>query len=78
MKKHLFKGPTTITLCKAMLMNFISNFERGEGGHNLGASTLIDFIAFINDKESTYNRIGNYNGRILWHQRFEAPTHLGM
>jgi hypothetical protein len=41
-----------------MLMNFISNFERGEGGvgDNLGASTLIDFIAIINGKESTYNR----------------------
>ncbi len=39
-------------------MNFISNFERGEGGvgDNLGASTLIDFIAIINGKESTYNR----------------------
>jgi len=22
--------------------------------------------------------VGNYNGRILGHQRFEAPTHLGM
>jgi hypothetical protein len=26
------------------------------GGHNFGASTLIDFIAIINGKESTYNR----------------------
>jgi hypothetical protein len=50
MKKHLFKGPTTTTLCKAMLMNFISNFERGQG------TTSIDFIAITNGKESTYNR----------------------
>jgi hypothetical protein len=29
---------------------------RGGGGYNLRASTLIDFIAIINGKESTYNR----------------------
>jgi hypothetical protein len=39
------------------------------GGHNLGASTLIDFIAFINDKESTYNR---KMGRQLQRENFVA------
>jgi hypothetical protein len=41
--------------------------------------TQLQWENFVASKACTIGRwVGNYNGRILWHQRFETPTHLGM